>query len=168
MRKLRSFSILVVCLVLFFCKAGSLWAEELSPMTKSLIGMKGLDVFVYKMPDDATRVGLSKIDLEEIVKEKLSALKISIEDDHKPPFIVVSLRSLNPEEGEKAFYHLDVWVWQEAALVRRPDIKIGQTITWRSDILGVASIGRYNKKVLNRLNDIMNNFLSDYQSANPK
>lgn len=137
-------------------------------MAKSLTGIKGLDVFVYKLPDDAVKVGLKKIDLEKIVEEKLSTLNISIEDDHKPPFIVVNLSSLNPEDGEKIFYHLDVWIWQEATLVRNPDVKILPTTTWRLDILGYVSIGRYKEKIKNRLNDIMNNFLNDYLTANPQ
>lgn len=137
-------------------------------MVKPLIGINGLDVFVFKLPDDAVKAGLNKIDLEGIVEEKLSTLTISIENDRKPPFIVVNLRSLNPEDGDKVFYHLDVWVWQETTLVRNPNVKIGPTTTWRFDILGVVSIGRYKEKIKNRLYDIMNNFQNDYLTANPK
>jgi len=160
--------ILIMCIVMSLGLAGSLSASDLPGMVKSLSGIKGLDVFVFELPDEASKAGLVAADLEEIVEKKLSFSKIDIRDDHRPPFLVLSLRSINNEEEKKIFYHLDVWVWQAATLIKNPDVNIGPIITWRSDTLGVVSVTRYKEKIMNRLNSIMDDFLKDYQAANPQ
>jgi len=109
MRRFRFLLILIMCIVMSLGLAGSLSASDLPGMVKSLSGIKGLDVFVFELPDEASKAGLVAADLEEIVEKKLSFSKIDIRDDHRPPFLVLSLRSINNEEEKKIFYHLDIW-----------------------------------------------------------
>lgn len=161
MDKKRIYFVLMT-VILVLAKLGS---YVLASQIETLRGIKGVAVRVQVVGDGLTE---SQVRLDVESKLQIAGIEILVEDYSwiegvsKPPYLYAELISM--KQG-KDFYccYINIRLEQNAFLRRNPGIE-GHFPTWSTDALAWGPLDY----IRNRLKELMDKFLNDYLTVNPR
>ena len=139
---------------------------------KQLTGLKGVFVLVKELDPDASKIGLTKETIQRDVELKLRMAGIQTltqqERYSEPgkPFLYINLNVTNISDS--FVYNIFVELMQKVRLVRMPGL-VHTGITWSKGSTGQVGRNKMPEQVIrNRIKHLVDAFLNDYQSVNPK
>ncbi len=139
---------------------------------KQLSGLKGVFVLVKELDPDANQIGLTKEIIQQDVELKLRMAGMNVltqrERYSEPgkPFLYINLDIINI--ADSFVYNILVELLQKVRLVRMPDL-VHTGTTWSKGSKGHVRLNGMPEQVIrNRIKDLVDLFLNDYLSVNPK
>jgi hypothetical protein len=142
---------------------------------RSLVGLREIAVVVESLNEDVIRDGLSAQDIRTYVELRLRQSGIIV----VPPESEATLPGgqylyINVNAQKRAdvllFYAVNVQVslHQNAILLRDPAIKVFGASTWSRQVIFSGGPSFLREGVRGGLRDLLDQFLNDYLTANPK
>jgi len=168
MKKL--FSVLLLSALFVNYTVSQLHADKLNFMAKSLVGIRGLDVYISIPEKDLSIMAglIGEEDFKTLAELKLRMAGIDVEDDFNPPILLININALEPGDGTILVYEIDMHVWQKTTLVRDPTVKLDLTTTWFTGTFGTVPRSHFADATKTALGGLMDGFLNDYLNANPR
>ena len=140
-----------------FC-AGEPWRSEI------LKGIKSFTIVVESLKPEIERDGLTKMKIIIDVELKLGLAGINIDDDPLSAILSVNARILKTERRGYVF-NICISVDQSVYLHRNNKMMPIIASTWDTESLGIT---RDLNDIRNTIKELMDKFINDYLSANPK
>ena len=149
--------------------------SSLELQRKSLQGLKGVFILVEHIEPEAERDGVRASDLQKRVEAnlRLAGIKVLTEEElHRSPgqpflYVRVTYRKLMTNIPIGAAIDLELELRQNAFLERDAAIDLPAS-TWQGGMLVTVGIGDLTKGLLNGIDHLTEQFISDYRSVNPK
>ncbi len=139
---------------------------------ESLRGIKGIHVVIESLNPDIEKDGLriENIQTDVELKLRLAGFKVLTEKEwlNEPgePYLYVNVNSMKHEIGTHVF-KVDIGLIQTVHLKRDTKIFL-QATTWSSGIIGYVEKEKGVNYVRDSVKDLMDEFINDYLSVNPK
>jgi len=138
----------------------------------SLKGLPGVEIVVEDLREDAERNGLTKTGIQTDVERKLQLAGVRVltaeESNQTPsaPALHVSVNTTQPDDGGLYAYGIQLELMQLMRSLVPPEAMV-TGVTW--DAGAVGSISATNlRDVLNSVRDLVDEFINDWLTANPK
>ncbi len=169
MKGKKIFTILMLlCLVSLF--SSLTYAQELARNT--LRGLDSMHIMVDELSPDIETLGLHKKDLAEEVAMKLNEVGIQslTKEEWKKivdkPVLYINISTVKTGIGYYV-YSMNIQFFQMVSLLRDPSIK-KLSMTWRTQGYLGSTRGKTLLKTVNAgMEEIINEFIADYLTANP-
>ena len=161
--------VMMMCLLAGFATSTS---AKLNPRQASLRGVKEMNVDVV-YSQEVKETNLNQKDIRVNIAKQLEQTGIKILPQQlwgAAPGrcrLKVLIKIYKPTSLETFIYNLKVYFVQTVTLQRIPEIKV-DAVTWELSWLAHGSKDRLTKVVPANLKIITDNFIRDYQLANPK
>ena len=170
-KKLWIFSV-----VLAMCFVG-IWAvrsfAELTDRQLSLNKINSVYVFIQGFTGETSKAGLQKKPIQDYVEAKLKGAGIKSVSEEEGnalagrPVLYVNISARKRENRAVFVYHIDVGLLQETSLIRDSSIHCMST-TWNRGSLGHCSSKSLAKSIRETVGYMMDKFVDDHKTANPK
>ena len=171
------FKVLVILFLFTMVCASDVFAQLPSAEVESLRGIKGAYVIILDLEPDIEKDGLRKDQIKTDVelKLRLAGIKGGAKNSNgvewllKEPgglWLQVSVGSIKLEIGSY-IYDVAVVLHQMVYLERNTKIKISAE-TWRRDYFGIVGENEVADVIRNSIKDLMDEFINDYLTVNPK
>ena len=149
---------------------------NLSNDTRSLVGIKGINVYIG-LGKDAKSAGLTEEQLKTDVelKLRLAGIKVNSIEDAVQLSVQIVARSYDAELS--ILHSAEIKLKQQVRLCRNIYTAIdslsgyGQTVnatTWNNGTAGTCPTTEFPESVRKNVKDSMDEFINDYLTANPK
>ena len=136
---------------------------------ESLRGLKGIFVVIE---NSVAQEGLSIYQIKKDVEQKLIMAEIEvlteiemIKEPEKPYFYIYVKSTKN--ELELYAYYIEVGLGQLVSLERENKILVN-AIVWKKGITEIVGANEIANSIRNHINDLVDTFINDYLSVNPK
>lgn len=140
---------------------------------KSLVTLKGVNVFVVPLKEDARSAGLTEEQLKTDVESKLRLAGIKVNSREEmlatkdQVYIYVNVNTVSYKDSPGIAYSYFVGFKQQAMLVRSPFTTVAG-VTWEVRLLGMCPKTKFPDITRQRIKDCAAKFIKDYFTANPK
>jgi hypothetical protein len=144
--------------------------KAVSPRSITLQGIRKISVVVEKLDEESTKYGVTEQTLRTQTELELRRTGITVGDRAESaldsPTLYVRLTAM--AAAGLHVYHIELFVEQNATLRRDPNITAYGAITWDKTNLGIVGSTEYSNNVHKNLGTLLEMFLNDYLSVNPK
>ena len=161
-----------ILMVLMLLISSTGYAQQSKSEVESLRGITGVYVLVESLRPDIKDDGLMEENIQRDVELKIRSSKINIltaeEWSQEPglPYLYVRVSSIKSDLEVYSFY-IDIQLYQMVRLMRDMDTSCS-SITWNSSgSYGVVGVENVND-IRNGIDDLMDEFINDYLSVNPR
>jgi hypothetical protein len=142
-------------------------SAESKSAVESLRGIVSVNVLLEEVAASSLDFGVTEDSLRTQVELGLRRNGIKIEPPHHDvPTVYVRLGTLS-SPGIHC-YDLEISVFQNVTLVRNPYITVYGAKTWTQSYMGLLPSRLYADDIRTRLSGLLDMFLNDYLTANPK
>lgn len=157
----------IACIALLLSLAPIAHGDDDEDSRRTLVGLKGVEVFVGKIAAEAEQYGLTKSTIQTDVELKLREAAITVLD-LKPgqPWLNVNINLLTNSTGPWP-YELSVELRQSAVLPREHPILFPDAVTWSAGVFGNVGKAKVNT-LRDDIKDLVDKFINAYLAANPK
>ncbi len=146
---------------------------EMPEKIRNLVSIKDMHIFVVNLNEDAESTGLTKEQLKMSVELKLRLVGIKVNSEEEwfasshSACIYVQITSVGLNNIPSSVYDVSINFKQDVTLVRSPYSTVNAT-TWERSLVGFCPQNDFQKIVQDTVKDLMDDFINDYLTANPK
>jgi hypothetical protein len=131
---------------------------------RALRGITKLDVVIEDLPPPIESI-ISAEQLKTDVEQRLKQNGLRIESGRYIPYILVSLTALKHRSLSLFVYNVDVSFQQEGLIMNGTQLPV---TTWHRGTIGYAGMNEFRDEARSAIRDLVDKFLNDYLSVNPK
>jgi hypothetical protein len=142
-------------------------SAETQNAIESLHGIDRITVLVEKLDGDSINSGVTEDSLRTQVELELRRTGIKVAAIDGTPVYYLRLTTVVSSSGLRC-YSLETSMLQNVTLVRNPSVVVINASTWSLQFTGLASLSIYPGEVRKNLSVLLDKFLNDYLSVNPK
>lgn len=172
MESYRKTNLKIVMVMCFLAGLTSNSSARLNPQQASLRGVKEMNVDVV-CSQEIKETNLNQQEIRKSIVEQLSQTGVKILPEQlwaAAPGrcrLKVLIKVYKPADLEMFIYNLKVYFVQTVTLQRIPEIKV-DAVTWELSWLAHSTKSKLTEVIPANLKIIADNFIRDYQLANPK
>jgi hypothetical protein len=156
---------LLATAVVLICAGGS--AAQMSLGKESLKRLPGVVVIVEDLSSQMVDAGVNKDQIQQDVELRLRKADIRVlsRDTSSAPVIDVIIGGVKVPKTNATAYAISLTLSQRVILERDPSIKLYAQTWWAGVSVGYVINGT---EIRNELGDVVDSFINDYLSQNPR
>jgi hypothetical protein len=131
---------------------------------RALRGITKRDVVIEDLPSQIASI-ISTEQLKTDVEQRLRQNGVRIESGRYIPYILVTLTALKHRSLPLFFYSVGVGFRQEGLIMNGTQLPV---TTWHRGTVGYAGLNEFRDEARSEIRDLVDNFIKDYLSVNPK
>jgi len=163
---------MVLFLLMMVC-VSDVYTQSIEDEIESLRGLKGVWIVIENLEPDIEKDGLKRDQIQTDIKLKLwlAGIKVLTKEEwvNEPgrPYLYVRIGSLKDESELFYAYCTELSLCQDVYLDRNTKINIIAE-TWSTLVVGLVGKDRVVDFIRDNTKDLVDEFISDYLSVNPK